>query len=109
MTLTALVYHLVWHVLPSVALLCVVVGASLLWLRTKRTASLLQLVASVLLFFGITLDRIRWQLVTPYDHSVFADVMRSESMRIAMLLAPLLGLLFFSVGYLCYARTQERI
>ncbi len=109
MTFTDLFYHLIWDVLPVAALICVVVGASLLWIRTKRTSSLLQMVASVLLFFGITLDRVRWQFVTPDDHSAFADVLRSESLRIAMLLAPLLGLIVFSIGYLWYARTQERI
>jgi TRAP-type mannitol/chloroaromatic compound transport system permease large subunit len=109
MTLTDLIYHLVWDVVPFAALLCVVVGAALLWIRTKRTSAMLQMVASVLLFLGMALDRVRWQFVTPYDNSAFADVLRSESMRIVMLLAPLLGLTVFSISYLWYARAQKRI
>ncbi len=109
MTLDDFLFHLVWDVTPIVALFCVVLGAALLWRFTRRASSLLQLVASVFLFFGIGLHRVRWQLVTPYDNSVFADVLRSEALRVAMLIAQSVGFALFAASYLWYARGQRRI
>lgn len=97
-----------WDVMPVIAFICVVAGAALLWSRTRRASSLLQLIASVLLFLGVALNRVRW-LLPPDANSIFADALRSEPMRIAMTLVPLLALIPFSISYLWYASTQERI
>jgi cbb3-type cytochrome oxidase subunit 3 len=108
MTLVDLVHHFVEDVAPSALLLCIVAGAALLWRRTRRASSLAQLVASVLLFVGFGLDQLRWRSVTPYDHSAYADVMRSAPIHIAMSAWPI-GFVVFAIGYLWYALTQKRI
>ncbi len=102
MQLVDLLHHLV-DFAPTAMLFCVAIGAGFLWSRTRRASSLAQFISSVLLFAGFALGQIRWLLVTPYDHSVFANVMRSEPMRISMSLAEFIGMGTFAISYLCYA------
>ena len=109
MPLFDLIYHLIYDVAPSVMLLCVTVGAGVLWHRTKRSSSLVQFIGSLLLFAGFALQQLRWSTVTPYDHSLYADVMRSEPMRIGMGLAFYIGLGIFAISYAWFARAHERI
>jgi hypothetical protein len=92
--------------LPAM-LLCVTIGAGLLWSRTRRAATLVQFVASVLLFVGLVLERIRWLYVLPADQSVFAHVIRSDLMHIAMSSAQFIGMAAFAISYLCYAARHK--
>ena len=104
-----LIYRLIYDVAPNVMLLCVVVGAGVLWRRTKRALCLAQFIASLLLFVGFAFDQLRWSSVSSGDHSVYADVMRSEPMRIGMGLAFYFGCLGFALSYVWFALTHKRI
>ena len=88
---------------PSALLFCIVIGAAILWSRTRRISTLAQLVASVLAFVGVALEQIRWLFVLPADQSMFAHVMRSDPMDASIKLAQLLGSVAFAVAYFCYA------
>ncbi len=108
MPLVDLIHHLI-DVAPVVMLLCVAVVAGVLWRRTRRASSLAQFIASVLLFAGFALYHFRRWYVTPYDHSAYADAMRSEPMRISTDIAQFIGMVVFAIGYLWYALTHKRI
>ena len=109
MQLVDLIYRLIYDVAPIVMLLCVVVGACILWRRTKRALCLAQFIASLLLFGGFAFQPLRWSSVTSYDHSVYAEVMSSKAMRIGMGLALYIGCLAFSISYVWFALTHKRI
>ena len=94
---------------PAAVVLFLVIGAGLLWSRTRRTSSLSQFIASGILFSGVVLEQIRWLYVLPSDQSVFANVMRSETMHITMGLAQLIGIVTFLSSYLWFALTHKRI
>ena len=109
MTATDAVYHLIWDIAPVVFLFCVLLGSILVWRRARRAAALAQVVGAALVFVGWSLTTLRWSTVIPSDLSLYAETMRSEAMRIAMLLAPLVGSALFSIGYLSHALKRERI
>jgi hypothetical protein len=109
MTLVDLLHHFVEDVAPSALLFCIVAGTALLWSRTRRASSFAQLVGSVLLFAGFALDQLRWRTVTPYDHTAYAEVMRSASMHIAISTLWPIGFVVFAIGVLWYGLTQKRI
>ena len=92
--------------LPAMVL-CVTIGAGLLWSRTRRASMLVQFVASVLLFVGLVLERIPWLYVLPADQSAFADVMRSDLMDISMSSAQFIGMAAFAIGYLSDAALHK--
>ena len=64
---------------------------------------------SILLFASTALQQLRWRFVTPFDHSVYADVMRSEPMRIGMDLAFYIGIAAFAISYVWFALTHKSI
>ena len=109
MTAADVVYHLVWDIAPVVFLFCVLLGSVLVWRRARRAAALAQVVGATLVFIGWGLTKLRWSTVDPADLSVYAETLRSEAMRITILLAPLVGLAMFSIGYLSHAVKHERI
>jgi hypothetical protein len=102
MTLVDLMHHFVEDVMPIVAPLCIVVAAGFLWHRTRRVSALVQLVAAVLLLYGMTVDRYGW-------HSNGLDAVWSEPIRISRDIAMFLGFVLFPVSYLLYALRQTRI
>ncbi len=102
MPLVDLLNHLVESA-PTMMSLFVALGAGLLWSRTRRASTLAQFISSVLLLAGLGLYELRWRFTTPFDHSAFADVMRSESMRVSISLAQFIGIVAFAISYLCYA------
>jgi hypothetical protein len=97
------------EVAPTAVVLFLVFGSGLLWSRTRRTSSLLQFIASALLFAGVVLEQIRWLFVLPSDQSAFAHVMRSETMGITMASTQLIGIVAFLSSYLWFALTHKRI
>jgi hypothetical protein len=109
MPLVDLAYRFIYDVAPLLMLLCVAVGAGVMWRRTKRGSSLVQFIGALLIFAGFTFQQLRWQSVTPYDQSVYADVMRSEPMRIGMGFAFYIGCLAFAISYVRFALTHKRI
>jgi hypothetical protein len=102
MTVVDLMHHFVQEVMPIAVPLCVVVGAVFLWRRTRRASTLVQLVASVLVLYGMSVNQFGW-------HSTDLDRYWSEPMRTSMDIAMFLGFVLFPVSYLLYALRQTRI
>jgi hypothetical protein len=94
---------------PTAVVFFLTLGGGLLWSRTRRASSLLQFIASGILFAGIILEQIRWNFVLPSDQSVFANVMRSEAMHITTASAQLIGIVIFLSSYLWFALAHKRI
>ena len=93
----------------TAAVCLLVVGAALLWSRTRRASSLSQLVGAGLVLVGTLLQQTRWLFVSPADQSAFATVMRSEQMHLVMFSALLVGVVTFLSGYLWSAFSSQRI
>lgn len=102
MRVTDLFMQLTHDVLPLAIPLCIVVAAAVLWRRTRRASALMQLVASLLIFYGIIVDRFGWR-------STGLDRYWSAPMQISMDIALFLGFVLFPVSYLLYALRQTRI
>jgi hypothetical protein len=100
MSLVDLMRHFVQNVMPIAVPLCVVVGAAFLWRRTKRASALVQLVASALILYGMSLSQYGWR-------STGLDRYWSEPMRISMNITLFLGFLLFPVSYLLYALSKR--
>ena len=107
-----LIIELRHQVLPSVLALCLVVAAALLWRRTRRTSTLVQLVGSLLLFAALGFYAIKWQITgSEFEApaSDFARFMRSDSMEFAATCALNIGPTLFAISYLVYALRQKRV
>jgi hypothetical protein len=102
MTIVDLMHHFVQDAMPIAVPLCVVVGAALLWRRTRRASAVVQLVGSTLILYAMIVNQFWW-------HSNGLDAVRSEPVRISMDIAMFLGFLLFPVSYLLYAVRQMRI
>ena len=102
------VLHLI-DLTPVVMLLCIAVGAGVLWRRTRRPSGLTQFVGSLLLFAGFTISQLRLWSTSPYSQSAYAEALRSDTMRTVEETAVLLGIVVFALGFLRYALTYERI
>ena len=102
MSLVDLIHHFTQDVMPIAVPLCAVVGAAFLWRRTRRASALVQLVASVLILYGMCVSQFGWR-------STGLDRYWSEPMRISMDIAMFLGFVLFPVSYLMYALRQARI
>ena len=94
--------QLIHDVLPVALPLCIVVAAAVLWRRTRRISALVQLIASVLLLYGMIVDRYGW-------HSTGLDRVYSQPLQISRDIALFLGVVSFPCGYLVYALTKRRI
>ena len=97
-----LVHAFAQDVMPLAVPLCAVVAAAFLWHRTRRRSALIQLVASVLILYGIAVDRYG-------RHSTGLDAYLSEPMRISVDIALFVGFVLFPIGYICFAVTHKRI
>ena len=109
MPLVDLAYPFIYDLAPVLMLLCVAVGAGVLWRRTKRVSSLAQVIGAILIFAGLAFQQLRWLSVMPHDQSIYAEVMRSDPMRIGMGLTFYVGCLAFALSYAWFALTHERI
>ena len=94
---------------PTAVVLSLVVGAGVLWNRTRSPSSCSQFIAAGVLFAGVVFEQIRWLVVLPADQSAFALLMRSETMRIVMASAQWIGVVAFLSSYLWFALTHKRI
>src|SRR6188472_2833447 len=82
-------------------LLGVILGATLLWKRTRRVAALTQLVAVTVVFVSWAFSEF---LRFAADARVsLPDVLWSESLETVMFGALVIGVAVFAVGYLWYA------
>jgi hypothetical protein len=101
---------LVREMIPTVVLLCVVVGSSLLWTRTKRVPALLQLIASSVLLLETLLENFRTIAnITPYDSWWFSRLLWSRAFADTMIPVTMVCVIIFAAAYLCYALGHKRI
>ena len=99
-----------WHFMPVLWLLCIVVGALLLWRRTKHIAALAQFVAAAGFFVCIFVDWLReFSAPPPFDTSWFAKLVWSSHLSDFGFIVMIICVLVFPIAYLWYAITQKRI
>ena len=101
---------LVREIIPTLVLLCIVVGSSLLWRRTKRASALIQLVTSAVLLLEALLTSIRsCSLSTPCHSSWMSRALWAQSLTDTMIPITLVCVVIFAGAYLWYALGAKRI
>ena len=88
--------------------LVLLVGAALLWTRTRHISALLQLIPCCILFVLAALDELR-RFLDRADNSQLSDLMRQSATRVFVQITGLLCFVFFLVGYIWNARRPNRI
>jgi hypothetical protein len=104
-SLDAVHFNLIYFVrefTPTLIVLCLVIGASLLWNRSKRISALAQLLASAGLLFVALVEHLQ-SFATPFDKSSFAQVLWSPWTPEAKIGIAFASAIVFSVAYLCYS------
>ncbi len=94
---------------PVVMLLCIAVGAGVLWRRSRCLSSLTQFVGALLLFAGFAISQLRLWSTSPYSQSAYAHALRSDTMRTVEESAVLIGVTVFALGFLRHALTYKHI
>jgi uncharacterized SAM-binding protein YcdF (DUF218 family) len=95
------------YVLPFVFLI-LVIGSGMLWAKTRRSAVLLQLIASSLICLLFAAERLAYHLMRWGKPALLDAIYSSPIYPIAQVLF-ILSYVVFSVGYLYYALAQKRI
>jgi hypothetical protein len=83
-------------------------SAVVLWIKTKRLAALLQLIAAAALFFSCGAEGLA-MLVADIGYPYLIDAIRSSGALVVMDCVLALGVLIYSIGYLWYALSEKRI
>src|SRR3954447_16082149 len=92
---------LFFNLLPLI-FLCLVVGAAVLWKKTRHTAALLQLIASSLIFVLLAVESLAHYLVSA-GKSELLGVIYGPHVQPVGQIAFLIAFVVFPVGYLWYA------
>jgi hypothetical protein len=85
------------------------VGAAILWRRTKRASSLLQLIACSVFFVVIGLEQVAQFLAIVCGRTEFLDALRTSSYASVQWVAFVISAVGFPIGYTWYAITHKRI
>ncbi len=107
-TLIDFINHFVLLPWPLWILLVIVVGAGLLWRRTRRAPDLAQFVASCLFLAAVAFDYVHPRIITP-ESSALERALQSDAVRITVSFTEFLGFSVFSASYLWHALTHKRI
>jgi hypothetical protein len=91
---------------PGLLMFCVVIGALLLWTRTKSAAALVQLVAASLLFVDWAVFAI-YQLCLRIEPFGLDPVATPEPFQAARRIVVLVALVAFPIAYVWYAFTLK--
>lgn len=107
MTVVDLVFHLTEEILPSIVPPAVVAGAALLWRRTRRASTLVQLVGAILILAY-------WIFLRMSLFLMGAGILSSApifipAVDVATRYITLASAIAFSVGYFCYALRPKSI
>jgi hypothetical protein len=97
-----------FEILLPVVLLILVVGAAILWTKTRGMAVLLQLIAFSLAFLLQLVQSLAHYLMK-FGKSALFDVTNTESWRGVAQIGFLIILITLPVGYLWYALSHKRI
>jgi hypothetical protein len=97
-----------FHTLLPVMLLALLVGALMLWSRTRHVAALLQLVSCCLIFVLAVVEEVG-KVLDHADKSQLSEFMLQPAPRFAGQIVVFLCFIAFLTGYIWYARTIKRI
>ena len=89
-------------------MLTFVIGAAVLWARTKRFAALVQCIACSLIFLFLLADLVAFHLM-PTGKPELLDFMRDPNVRRVGEVVLIICLFGFPGGYLWYALREKRI
>jgi hypothetical protein len=95
-------------ILPGMTLL-LLIGAIILWRKTKRASALLQLFAASVLFLFIWLELIAQFLAIVCHRTQLLDALRGSRVQTVGWIALLISGFAFLVGYIWYAVAHKRI
>jgi hypothetical protein len=95
-------------VFPTLTLL-LLIGAVILWRKTKRLSVLLQLFAASVLFVVIWLELLAQFLAIVCGRTEFLDALRTSTYMSVQWVAFVISGFAFPIGYICYAITHKRI
>ena len=98
--------YLLWQAVPTLAVVAVVAGSALLWMRTRRGSALVQVASSTILLLAAILDHVR-NLAVPIETQLSSRVW--STLRDIQSGAVILSIIVFSLGYLWYAIDRKRI
>src|SRR5215510_3039822 len=85
---------------PTLLFLCLAAGSFLLWSRTKRASTLLQLISATALFLFGLLFNIRSIFVDPFHPPLWARILWSNPINQIIEVAQVLCAVAFPIGYL---------
>jgi hypothetical protein len=98
--------YLLWQAVPTLAVVAVVAGSALLWVRTRRGSAFAQLASSTFLLLAAILDHVR-NLAVPIESQLSSRFW--STLRDIQSGAVILSIISFSLGYLWYASRHKRI
>jgi hypothetical protein len=98
--------YLLRQAVPTLALVAVVAGSALLWVRTRRGSGLAQLASSTILLLAAILDHVR-NLAVPIESQLSSGFW--STLRDIESGAVILSIIGFSLGYVWYASQHKRI
>ncbi len=99
-----------WELIGGIVLIAFGVtllgGASVLWAKTRRATALLQLLAASVVFVACAIQALALVL-TALDHNTLLDTLRTSRVDVAVDVALVAGVLFFSLAYFIDALRQN--
>ena len=100
--------HLIDDAVPGLFLLGILVGAALLWKRTKRVPALMQLIGIALVDLGWGFAKFQQLAVSAAGKSL-PEALWSESLELPTIVVCGIGVILFVIAYIWHAATQRRI
>jgi hypothetical protein len=88
--------------------LCIVIGAVMLWRHTKSIAVLAQLVAAFAFFVCLFCDWFR-EFITPLDGSLISELAWSPRLTEIGAIIMIIASIIFPIAYLWHAITRKSI
>ena len=92
---------------PTLLILCLTIGSFLLWRRSRRVSTLLQLISAAALFLFALRFNIRSIFVDPFHPPFWARILWSNSLNQIIDVAQVFCVVAFPIGYLWYAIRQK--
>jgi hypothetical protein len=97
-----------FHTLLPIMVLALLVGAIVLWIRTRHVGALLQLVSCCITFVLAAVEEMG-KVLDHADKSQLSEFMRQPAPRFAGQIVLILCFIAFLTGYIWHARTAKSI
>jgi hypothetical protein len=107
MSIRDVLVHQFYDIAPSVIILCLGTGAMLLWRRTRRVATLVQLLSAVLMLIAWSLFELRIQTTGEFETTSYSLLLRAPWLRFAVDACMWSSIFVFSTAYVWDAITQR--